>query len=67
VARLAEEIMEMEEEGLGRVEMREAEDVPAQQRVCKLEEVTDLQSRTMRVRFMRWEEEEFGEWRVLAW
>ncbi|KAF1980422.1 hypothetical protein BU23DRAFT_522499 [Bimuria novae-zelandiae CBS 107.79] len=67
VARLAEEIMTMEEEGLVGVEMCGPEVVPACQRVSRLIEETDLQTRTMRVRLKKWGEDDYGEWRMLAW
>lgn len=66
-ARLAAEIVRIEEEGLGDVQGGIASDIPAGQRVCGLEEETDLQSRRIRVRFLKWKERDYGEWRTLAW
>ena len=65
IARLAEEIVRIEEEATEPV--TDESDVPATQRVWKLDEDTDLVTRTMKVRFMKWGELDYGPFRVLAW
>lgn len=67
VARLAEEMMAFEEEGIESVELLGAESIAARQRVYRLVEETNLQTRSMRVKFQRWGESEYGAWRVLSW
>ncbi|KAL1598671.1 hypothetical protein SLS60_007811 [Paraconiothyrium brasiliense] len=66
-ATLAEAIMTTEEEGFNEAELCGPESIPRGQRVIKLEEVTDLQARTTRVRFQKFGEDDHGKWRTLTW
>ncbi|KAK7182485.1 hypothetical protein DPSP01_010641 [Paraphaeosphaeria sporulosa] len=66
-ATLAEHIMTVEEEGVERVETCEPDSVPRAQRVMKLQEVTDLEARTTRVRYQKYGEDDYGAWKVLTW
>lgn len=66
-AALAEEILTVEEEGVEGVPACGPEGIPQGQRVIMVDDVTDLQGRTTRVRFQRWGDADYGEWRTLKW
>ncbi|KAF2442838.1 hypothetical protein P171DRAFT_50680 [Karstenula rhodostoma CBS 690.94] len=66
-ATLAEHIMTVEEEGVEGVEMCGPESIPWMQRVMKLQDVTDLEARTTRVRYRKFGEDDFGQWKTLTW
>ncbi|KAF2636826.1 hypothetical protein P280DRAFT_459141 [Massarina eburnea CBS 473.64] len=64
-ARLADEVIFIEEEGLGKITDETC--IPAERRVYMLDEEIDLETKTLRMRFARQDVEEMGEWRVLKW
>jgi hypothetical protein len=64
-AKLAEEIMLIEEEGIEAV--LDENSVPAEKRVCRIEEKFDLERKTLWLRFARQGVPELGEWKMLRW
>ncbi|KAJ4291675.1 hypothetical protein N0V90_009570 [Kalmusia sp. IMI 367209] len=64
-ARLSEELVSVEEEGL--VDVREAQCVPPSQRVWKMIDETDLRKRTLTVRLQRFGDEDYGPLKILTW
>lgn len=64
-ARLGEEVVRVEEEGLGKVD--DEKSIPAEARVQKISEEIDLDNRRMEVRFLTQGEGRFGPWRLLTW
>ncbi|KAF1960650.1 hypothetical protein CC80DRAFT_513463 [Byssothecium circinans] len=64
-ARLAEEFMLIEEEGIW--EVVDESSIPAANRVWLMDEELDLDNKTWKMRFARQDEEEMGDWRILRW
>lgn len=66
-AALAEHIMTIEEEGLEKAEFCGPESIPQAQRVMRLQEVTNLDARTTRVRCQKYGVDDYGSWKILTW